>query len=94
MCEFDKPDKTFVSDLYLIYYPSLYTTKSARIWSITAHNVIYKYVNIILYNNLNCNLTCIDNILVSLYFLVIVEMLGLVAYVVVEEDGDYKRLQI
>ena len=29
-----------------------------------------------------------------MYFLVIVEMLGLVAYVVVEEDGDYKRLQI
>ena len=93
MCEFDKPDKTFVSDLYLIYYPSLYTTKSARIWSITAHNVIYKYVNIILYNNLNYNLT-IDDILVSLYFLVMVEALGLVAYVVVEEDGDYKRLQI
>ena len=93
MCEFDKPDKTFVSDLYLIYYPSLYTTKSARIWSITAHNVIYKYVNIILYNNLNCNLT-IDDISISMYFLVIVEMLGLVAYVVVEEDGDYKRLQI
>ena len=50
-------------------------------------------MNIILYNNLNYNLT-IDDILVSLYFLVMVEALGLVAYVVVEEAGDYKRLQI
>ena len=29
-----------------------------------------------------------------MYFLVIVDAIGLMAYVVVEEAGDYKRLQI
>ena len=49
-------------------------------------------MNIILYNNLNCNLT-IDDILISMYFLVIVDAIGLVAYVVVEEaPGNVSKL--